>query len=375
MCMKKTFRYRMRLSKSAETNLKNHLELCRQLYNLALEQRITIWKNYRKSISTYGQSKQLPDLKKAFPEFKQVNSQALQDVIERLGKAFDGFFRRLKRGQKPGFPRFRGYNRHDSVTLKQTGWKLEGKYLTITNIGKIKLFLSRPMEGEIKTVTICRTATGKWFVCFSCNNVAEKILPDTGRETGIDVGIKSFCVNSEGKPVDNPKHFRTSENLLHRRQRSLSRKKRGSNRRKKARYLVAKTHEKVSNQRKDFLHKTANAYIQNYDTIYIEDLKIKNMVKNRHLSKSISDSSWGMFFNFLAYKAEEAGRRLVKINPNGTSQICSGCGKKVFKFLSVRTHRCPFCGLVLDRDHNAAINILRAGQALQALTRELSCVV
>ncbi|NBJ17082.1 MAG: transposase, partial [Dehalobacter sp. 4CP] len=188
MCMKKTFRYRIRLSKSAETNLKNHLELCRQLYNLALEQRITIWKNYRKSISIYDQSKQLPDLKKAFPEFKQVNSQALQDVIERLGKAFDGFFRRIRKGQKPGFPRFRGYNRHDSVTLKQTGWKLEGRYLTITNIGKIKLFLSRPMEGEIKTVTICRTATGKWFVCFSCNNVAEKILPDTGRETGIDVG-------------------------------------------------------------------------------------------------------------------------------------------------------------------------------------------
>jgi len=164
--MRKSFQYKLKLSKQAEKNLLIQIDLCRQLYNHALEQRITIWKNYRKSISTYYQLIQLPELKRAFPEYKQVNSQALQDVIERLGKAFDGFFRRLKKGQKPGFPRFKGYNRYDSITLKQTGWELGGKHLTLKNIGTVKLFLSRPIEGEIKTVTIRRSSTGKWFVCF-----------------------------------------------------------------------------------------------------------------------------------------------------------------------------------------------------------------
>ena len=164
-------------------------------------------------------------------------------------------------------------------------------------------------------------------------------------------------------PLHNDRH-----GLLARRQRSLSRKKKGSSRRKKARRHVAASHEKVSNQRKDFLHKTANAYINRYDRICVEDLKIKNMVKNRHLAKSIVDASWGMFFNLLAYKAEEAGRTVVKVQPKGTSQICSGCGHKVEKSLSVRTHRCPFCGLVLDRDHNAALNIKAFGQRVQALT-------
>jgi len=204
--------------------------------------------------------------------------------------------------------------------------------------------------------------------------VPGKAFPETNREIGIDVGIKSFCVDSDGNVVENPKYLHESEILLRRRQRSLSRKKKGSNRRKKARELVARTHKKVSNQRKDFLHKTVNIYIQNYGTVYIEDLKIKNMVKNRHLSKSISDASWGMFFNIIAYKAEEAGRRVIKVIPNSTSQICSGCGEKVVKSLSTRTHRCPVCGLVLDRDYNAALNIKALGQRVQALTWELSHV-
>jgi len=372
--MKKTYLYKAQLSRQTENNCLSWLETCRQLYNLALEQRVSVWKNYRRSVTAYSQMAQLVDLKKAFPEFKLMGSQCLQEVIERLDKAYQAFFRRIKTGDKPGFPRFKGKTRYDSFTLKQAGWKLEGKYLSIKNVGKLKLFLSRPIEGTIKTVTIRRTSTGKWFVSFSCDNVPERQFPDTGKEIGIDMGIKSFLVDSEGNSVDNPSYLKESEKLLRRRQKSLSRKKKGSNKRQKARLLVSKAHEKVMNQRKDFLHKIANEYIKNYRKITIEDLQIRNMVKNHRLAKSISDAAWGMFFNFLSYKAEEAGGEEIKVAPHGTSQICSGCGEKVLKSLSVRTHRCPFCGLMLDRDHNAAINIKALGQRVQALTRELSCV-
>ena len=372
--MKKTFLYRAKISRQTEANTLAWLETCRQLYNLALEHRITVWKNYRRSVTGYDQAVELPALKKAFPEFQAVGSQCLQDVLERLNRAYRAFFRRVKASEKPGFPRFKSRTRYDSFTLKQAGWKLEGRELMIRNVGRFRLFLSRPVEGEIKTVTVRHTSTGKWYVSFSCDQVPERRLTPTGREVGIDVGIKAFCVDSDGGGVESPEFLRESEKLLRRRQRSLSRKKKGSARRKKAKRLVAISHEKVSNQRKDFLHKTANAYIARYDAIYVEDLKIRNMVKNRHLAKSISDASWGMFFTLLAYKAEEAGRELVRVAPNGTSQMCSGCGEKVPKSLSVRTHRCPFCGLVLDRDHNAALNIRALGQRVQALTCEVSRV-
>ncbi len=372
--MKKTFLYRAKLSRQTEKACLAWLDTCRQLYNLALEQRVMAWKEYRKSIYGYDQVVQLPSLKKAFPEFKVVGSQCLQDVVERLDRAFKAFFRRVKKGEKPGYPRFKSYLRYKSFTLKQAGWRLNGRYLYINNIGRFKLFLSCPIEGDIKTVTIIRKSTGKWFVSFSCDDVPEKKLSPTGKDIGIDVGIKAFCVDSDGNKVDNPQFLKESLKLLKRRQRSLSRKKKGSARRHKAKYLVARTHEKVANQRKDFLHKTANQYIKHYDKIFIEDLQIKNMVRNRHLARSISDASWGMFFNLLTYKAEEAGRELATVIPNNTSQICSGCGEKVPKSLSIRIHKCPFCGLVLDRDENAAINIIALGQRVQALTSALANV-
>jgi putative transposase len=373
--VRKTFLYRATINKQSEANAKKWLELCRTLYNSALEQRIEAYKQEVKSVSVYEQMAQLPKLKQTSPEFKNVGSQVLQDVLQRLDRAFQGFFRRVKeKNDKAGFPRFKGKHRYDSFTLKQSGWKLQGKYLHVKNIGTFKLFLSRPVEGTIKTVTIRRTPTGRWFVAFSCEDVPAKEFPKTTAEVGIDVGIKSFCVDSTGNVIGNPKYFRKSQKVLRRRQRSLSRKEKESNRRGKARILVAKVHEKVASQRKDFLHKVANYYIKNFATIYVEDLKIKNMVKSRHLSKSIVDSSWGMFFSILSGKAAEAGRTVVKVTPNGTSQACSNCGEKVPKSLSVRIHRCPSCGLILDRDHNAALNILRAGQVLQAPTSALAGV-
>lgn len=368
--MRKTFLFRAKINKGAETNCHNWLDICREVYNSALNQRINTFKESGKSISVYDQHKQLPKIKKSFPEIKIVNSQTLQDVVERLDKAYKAFFRRIKNGENPGFPRFKNSNSYNSFTIKQTGYKLKGRYLYVKNVGRFKLFLSRRIEGQIKTVTIRRIPTGKWFVAFSCDDVPVKQIPNTTKEIGIDVGIKSFCIDSEGGVVENPKFLRKSEKLLRRRYRKLARRKKGSQRRNKARTLVAAAHEKIVNQRKDFLHKVANKYIENFQTIYIENLKIQNMVKNRHLSKSISDSSWGIFFNLLSFKAENAGRKVVKINPNSTSQRCSTCGEKVSKNLAVRIHCCPNCGLEIDRDLNAAINIRQDGQSCQAPTSD-----
>jgi len=369
--MKKTYLYKAKINKQTETNCNKWLDICRTLYNLALEQRIHAYRQYHKSISVFQQMAELPGLKKAYPEFKTVNSQCLQDVIQRVDRAFKIFFQRLKqKNGKAGFPRFKSKNRYDPFTLKQTGWKLEGKYLYVKNVGRFKLFLSRPIEGVIKTITIRRSSTGKWLVAFSCDDVPAKKVPETNACVGIDVGIKSFCVDSNGNRIQNPKFLEQSLKLLRRRQRSLSRKQKGSNRRNKARVLVAKAYEKIKNQRRDFLHKVANFYISNFQTIYIEDLNISRLTKSRYLSRHIADSSWGMFFNLLSYKAAGAGRAVIKVTPYGTSQICSGCGEKVSKSLSDRVHHCPFCGLRIDRDYNASLNILRLGQSLQALNTQ-----
>jgi len=365
--MIRTFKYRVQLSDEAEAHCLNSLERCRILYNLALEQRLSIYKQSKKSISCYDQINQLPELKKAFPEFAKVDAQCLQNVLERLDRAFKAFFKRAKIG-KAGFPRFKSKDRYSSFTLRQCSWKLEGRYLYLSKIGRLRLFLSRPVEGKIKTVTVKRSTTGKWFVSFCCDNIPAKIFPKTDQAIGIDVGIKHFAVDSEGKVVENPKSLKRSLAELRVKQRTLSRRHKGSHRRRIARLVVARLHEKIANQRKDFLHKTSNHYIRNYKYIAVEDLNISGMIKNHHLAQSISDASWNQFFTMLSYKAESAGRVLVKVDPRGTSQRCSGCGELVPKKLSERIHACPHCGLVLDRDENAARNIKTLGQSHQALT-------
>ena len=369
--MKKTFKYRLLGNKQAFANADKWLLLCQRLYNAGLEQRIAIYQQNKGCISCYDQIKQLPELKVAFPEYCDVGSQALQEVLERLDRAYKAFFRRVKSGNgKAGFPRFKGRDRYDSFTLKQAGWRLDGRYLSIRNIGRFKLRLSRPIEGGIKTVTIHKDAMGKWYVCFSCDNVPEKRLPESNKAAGIDVGIKSFLVDSDGNRVDNPSYFRQSERLLRRRQRTLCRRAKGSQRRRKARILVAKTHEKVKNQRKDFLHKVANGYIKDYGVLVFEDLNIRGMVRNHHLAKSITDSGWGTFIGLVEYKAEEAGRKLIRIPRfEPSSKTCSECGAvKQDLTLNDRQWVCQSCGVLHDRDYNAAKNILRLGQSLQEVT-------
>jgi len=291
-------------------------------------------------------------------------------VIKRLAFAYDAFFRRIKRNEKPGFPRFKGKNRYDSFTLRQTGWKLNGRYLVIRNIGTFKLRLSRLIEGNIKTVTIRRNSTSKWYVSFACENVPTKTLPESQSIIGIDVGLENFATLSNSSTIENPRYFKNGHDILRKRQQSLSRKVKGSNRRNKARILVAKAHEKVKNQRRDFRYKTATTLLREYGTVCIEDMKSWNGFKN--LNKSMRDASWFEFFNILCFKAEDAGRTVIKVPARGTSQLCSQCGARVPKDLSVRIHSCPHCGLTIHRDYNSALNILQAGQASHSLSAPAS---
>ncbi len=369
--MKKTFKYRMLGSRQTFENADRWLWLCRQLYNSALAERIYAYRGQRVSISSYSQINELPELKIALPEYRDVGSQVLQDVLERLDRAYKAFFRRrANREGKGGFPRFKGRYRYDSFTLKQAGWSLEDRYLSIRNVGRFKIRLSRPIEGTIKTVTIRRESTGKWYACFSCDKVPERKLLESDKVIGIDVGIKSFCVDSEGNSTDNPQYLRQAQRDLRIKQRTLSRRKKGGSRRGKARLQVAKAHEKVRNQRGDFLHKLANYYVGNYGVIAVENLNIKGMVKNHHLARSISDAGWGMFVGLMDYKAAEAGRTLIRIPRfEPSSKTCSECGAVNQELkLSDRQWVCKSCGALHDRDFNAAKNICRVGQTLQEVT-------
>ncbi|HEV2461159.1 MAG TPA: transposase, partial [Ktedonobacterales bacterium] len=240
----------------------------------------------------------------------------------------------------------------------------DGGVLSLAKIGRIPIRIHRPVEGTPKTVTISREADG-WYACISCAEVPTHLLPETGKDTGIDVGLMAFLVTAQGVVFENPRYYRKAEHRLKTAQRRVARRKKGSHRRRKAIRLLAKAHQHVQRQRRDFHHKTALTLVTQYDTIYLEDLQVANMVRNRCLSKSISDAGWARFRAILEAKAVWAGRRVVAVPPAYTSQDCSGCGGRALKSLSARTHVCPGCGLVLDRDENAAKNIERAGQALR----------
>jgi putative transposase len=364
--MKKTFKYRINANRETIAKAENWLWLCHNLYNCALEQRIDAYKRQRISISGYTQANELPEIKQDNPEYRLIGSQVLQGILERLDKAYKAFFRRVKQGGiKAGFPRFKGKNRFDSFTLKNAGWTLDGRFLSIRNIGRFKMRLSRPIQGDIKTITIRRSPTNHWYACFSCDDVPERKLPQSNKVAGLDVGIKSFLVDSEGNPpIGNPKYLKHALKELRVRQRKLAKAKKGSNRRKDTKLQLSKCYEKIANQRSDFHHKLANEYIKNYGLIVFEKLQIRNMVKNHCLARDINDAAWGQFFEYLDYKAEEAGRLIFKDNPRNTSKKCHICGaiNKDLK-LSDREWVCQSCGTVHDRDFNAAMNHKLEGTA------------
>src|SRR5215471_6261954 len=349
--MIKAFRYRIYPSHAQESLLEMWLSLCCELYNAALEERRQAYKISRKSISYQDQQDQLPEIKQDRPELRRVHSQVLQDVLRRLDMAFQAFFRRVKQGNgKAGFPRFRARSRYDSFTFSQTGFSLEGDKLKLSKIGHVKINLHRPIESKIKTLTITRTATGKWYACFSVE-VESKPLPESDGAVGIDCGLAKFATLSTGEEISNPRFFREEEKSLARAQKRLSAAPKGSLERKKRRKVVARVHERIANKRKDFAHQQSRKLVNLFAIMVFENLNIRGMLKNHCLAKSIADAAWSQLIQCTTYKAEEAGRSVVQVNPRNTSQRCSGCGEIVEKDLSQRIHECRGCGLVLDRDH------------------------
>jgi putative transposase len=369
--LRKAYKYKLKPTAEQERELERVLWLCRTLYNTALEQRITAYQRCGVTLTCYQQQAELPDLKAVFPEYAAIHSLVLQDVLSRLDKTYQAFFCRIKAGQTPGFPRYQGRNRYHSVTYKQygNGVTLDNGFLILSKIGRVAVRWSRPegpWQGTPKTVAIAKEADG-WYAIVSCADVPAQPLPTTGRETGIDVGLKVFLITADGEVVENPHLHRRGEKKIAKAQRVVSRRKKGGHGRRKAVGLLQRAHQHIKRQRADFQHKTALKLLRQYDTIYLEDLQVANMVRNRHLAKSISDAGWAQFCTILAAKAACAGRRVVAVPPAYTSQDCSSCGVRIPKSLSVRTHICTNCGLVLDRDENAARNIQWAGQALRGL--------
>ncbi len=362
--MQKAYQFRLNPTHHQRTLLWGTLESCRWVYNETLATRKNAWEQEHQSLSLYDTNKLLTAWKVNKPKLFEVHSQVLQNVQERVDLAFQAFFRRLNAGEKPGVPRYKGRGRYNSFTFKQSGFTLKEGRLVISKIGAVKIVQHRPIAGTIKTLTVCRDAVGNWYACFSCAFEPEP-LPFFDKAVGVDVGLESFATFSTGEKVANPRFFRQDEKELAKVQRKLSKVEKGTPERARRRKAVAHVHERIANHRRDFAHKLSRQLVDGYGMVVFERLNEKGMLQNHCLAKSIADAAWGQLVQFSAYKAEWAGRAVVLVDPNGTSQRCSRCGVVVKKSLSVRIHSCPICGLELDRDHNAAINILALG--LQSL--------
>jgi putative transposase len=339
------------------------LEECRWLYNKTLAYRKDAWEQEQRAADWYETKRRIPLLKGERPALKVVHSQVLQNVTERVDLAFKAFFRRVKADeQEAGYPRFKGKGRYDSITYPQygNGALLTGNTLILSKIGSMQVTLHRPVEGRIKTVTIRRSATGKWFACFSVDTEPHPLTP-LDRAIGIDVGLESFATLSNGQKIANPRFFRQDEHELTKAQRKLSKAEKGTPERARRRKVVSRIHERIANRRSNFAHQESRKLVNRFGMLAFEDLNAQGMLKNHCLAKSIADAAWNQFVQYAMSKAAEAGRRVILIDPRHTSQRCSRCAQLVKKDLSVRMHSCPVCGLVLDRDENAAINILALG--------------
>ncbi|HEV2238882.1 MAG TPA: transposase [Ktedonobacterales bacterium] len=366
--VRKTFKEKLRPTPAQERQLEAVLWRCRTLYNAALEHRITAWQRCHVSVTRYEQEAELKDIRASLSEYEAIHSHVLQDVLARIDKTYKAFFQRVQRGEKAGFPRFKGRNRYHSFTYKEygNGARLDNGFLLLSKIGRIRMHWSRPIAGIPKTVTVSQEADG-WYVAISCADVPAQPLPLTGRETGIDLGLESFATLADGTMIHNPRPYRRAERYLAKCQQRVARRHKGSHRRRKAVAILARAHQHVQRQRCDFHHKTALDLVRQYDTIYHEDLRVASMVRNPHLAKSISDVGWSGFLSILAFKAASAGKRVQAVNPAFTTQTCSGCGVIVQKGLSARWHQCSACGTSLHRDHNAAKNIQWRGQRLRGV--------
>jgi putative transposase len=366
MIMPQVFRYRLKPTKHQVAILNRQLDLCRWVYNQTLALRKNAWDNEQKHIGYYESKRHITIWKQDKPELKEVHSHVLQDVSMRVDLALQAFFRRVRNGEEPGYPRFKGIGWYDSLTYFETGFKLEGNNLWLSKIGDIKVWLHRPVEGIIKRLTIRRSATNKWYVSFLVEDAPKEFLSGSEKAVGIDVGISSFAAFSNGTFIENQRYLAECESKLSKAQSKKDKLPKGSPERKKAAKKVSHIYERLGNLRNNFAHQLSRDIVDDYGIICMEDIDITNMIdKKPYMAKSVLDASWSRFRTYIAYKAASAGRKLVLVNPAYTSQMCSGCGTIAKKDLSQRAHNCPICGLSMDRDLNAAKNILRLG--LQSL--------
>lgn len=360
---RKAFKYRIYPSKSQAKQLNAAINACRFIWNDFLGQRKELYESEKKSISKFDQINRLPELKKKFPFLKSAHSQSLQHIGTTLDLAFRAFSQRLKRGETPGYPRFKGSSRLSSVNFPQygNGCRMVNGKLAVSKIGDIKTIYHRELVGTPKTARIKRTATGKWFVTIVCECEPE-MLPIKDNLIGIDLGISKFATLSNGEIIENPRFLKAEEENLRRAQSKADKLAKGSSERKKARKVVNRIYERLNWRRENFTHQESRKIVNKYQNIFLERLDISSMVEDGRfkLGKYILDVSWGQFTSMVKYKAEEAGRNIVFVNPFNTSRMCSRCGILIEKELSQRTHSCK-CGLEIDRDLNAALNILRLG--------------
>lgn len=346
------------------------LEECRMLYNNFLSQRKEGWEKEKKSFGLYDQQNLLPEIKIKFPKLKYVYSQTLQNVAMRVDLAYQAFFRRVKRKENPGYPRFKKYGRYDSFTYPvSTSIKIRGDIIYLPKIGEIKYIQHRKILGNLKTTTIKRHL-GKWYVFLVTDNTNKKEYPKTNQIVGLDVGVTTFATISDGSTIQNPRFFEKKQKELAKANRRFQKARDSKNERKikKSKRVVQRVHEKIFNCRHDFLHKTTNSLIQKYDVIVVEDLNINSLLQKKWCNKQILDAAWGNFSKILSFKAECAGKKVVKVNPAYSSQVCHKCDTRTAHVLSERTFKCGCCGYTGGRDENASQNILRLG--LQSLAAQ-----
>lgn len=412
----KTYKYRLYPNKEVTGKLYWTLARCRELYNAALSEykdaykkhiRQTVYQNEQgqvfiaqmevnvkvNEVSYIQQANDLPELKHELrEEYQDIAAHVLQDVLRRLDKGMKAFYRRIREGQTPGFPRFKGRDRYNSFTYPDgAGWKIKGNILSLSKIGDIKVKLHRELQGTIKTCTI-KKEVDQWYVTFSCDVADAEKLPTSYEDVGIDLGISHLATLSNGVMIEHPCYYRRARKHLEKAHQKVLRGKKGSHRRNKAKKQLGNVHRKVARQRKDFLHKESRKLVKQYQVLVFEDIKPGNLTRHPRpkqdeatghylpngaavkggLNASILDAGWDMFVSMCSVKAAEAGRTLLKVNPKYTSQICSTCGTVRKKDLSERWHSCD-CGAELDRDVNAALNILARGyQCIQGGTHPTS---
>jgi putative transposase len=376
--MRRAYKFRLWTNANQERELEIMLETHRRLYNSALAQRKESWEERQESVSVYDQKKILTAARKEDEWLARVNAGSAQMTLFRLDQSFQNFFRRVKAGEQPGYPRFKARDRFDSFEYGShgDGARLKGSRLRVQHVGMIRVCLHREVEGEIKTLSIKREAD-KWFVIAIAEQLDPPKLGNINPVVGIDLGLEYFLSTSDGQHVENPRYLKDGLPALHRAGRAVSRKKKSGHNRRKAVKALRRKHARVANLRREHAHKAANNLIGRYGKIAVERLAIRGMVRNRRLAQAISDVGWGQFIATLKSKAARAGVEIKEVDPRRTSQECSGCGALVQKALSVRVHRCE-CGLVLQKRRERcaqhfAQSVCRAWNGLVERNRVSGC--